>query len=63
MIRYELHGAPSGRVWCMAERGGAGEVITEPRAMEIAQELGWELHEVDDDSTDRVLWSPPAGAR
>jgi len=61
--RYELRGAPSGRVWRMAEHDCAGEVITEPRAMEIAQQLGWELHEVAGDGTDRVLWSPPAVTR
>lgn len=60
MSRYELHGAPSGRVWRMAERGGAGEPITEARAIEIAGQLGWELHIVADDGTDRVVPSTPA---
>lgn len=59
MSGYELRGAPSGRVWRMAERGGAGELVTEARAIEVAQDLGWELHEVADDGTDRVIWSPP----
>lgn len=62
MAGYELQRAPSGRVWRFAASRSDGTLVTEAEARKFAESVGWELHEVSDDGTDRMLWSPPGDA-